>query len=59
MTTFNSYGEVPHQRQGEIIQGLSSPKSDSRPNLEEMAKVVIDIRETLDHLKHRGELPQQ
>ena len=53
MTTFNSYGEVSHARQGEIIQGLSAPRSDTPQNLEELAKAVID------QFKRRDEIPQK
>jgi len=38
LTTFYSYGTVSNQRQGEIIQGLTSKKLASQPSVKEFAK---------------------
>lgn len=41
MTTFTSYGEVPCQRQGDIIQGLARPQEDERMDVSEIADAVL------------------
>ncbi len=40
LTTFYSYGDVPSQRQGEIIQNLTSPRQSATISSVEFAKVV-------------------
>ncbi len=40
MTTFLCYGQVQGHRQGEIIQGLSSPQDSTQTNVEEIAEAV-------------------
>jgi integrase len=40
LTTFVSYGEVPCQRQGEIIRGLATPQQPTRPDVDELADAV-------------------
>jgi integrase len=41
MTTFTSYGEVPFQRQGEIIRSLSTPQPALQPGADEIAEAVF------------------
>ncbi len=41
LTTFNSYGNVPDRRQGEIIQGLSSQQESRQPTAKEIAKAIV------------------
>ena len=41
LTTFNSYGNVPDRRQGEIIQGLSLQHESRQPTAKEIAKAII------------------
>ena len=41
LTTFSSYGEVAHRRQGEIIIGLAEPKGAEQPNAAEFARAVV------------------
>jgi len=40
LTTFTSYGEVQHQRQGEIFKQLKSPMEVMPPNVTELAKAL-------------------
>ena len=40
LTTFLSYGEVGHQRQGEIIRGLAAPQQAAQPDVSELAKAI-------------------
>lgn len=40
LTTFTSYGEVQHHRQGEIFQQLKSPRVAVQPNVSELAKAL-------------------
>jgi len=40
LTTFHSYGDVPSQRQGEIIQNLTSPQQSAQMTLDDIEKVV-------------------
>jgi len=42
MTTFTSYGEVPEQRQSEIIQCLSQDTNRIRPDYDELANVIVE-----------------
>lgn len=46
LTSFNSYGEVPEQRQSEIIQNLSldnnGPSSDDDERAKALAKIIIE-----------------
>lgn len=41
LTTFYSYGSVSNQRQGDIIQGLTSQKPSQQISAEEIAKAVV------------------
>lgn len=41
LTTFLSYGSVSNQRQGDIIQGLTSQKLSQQPSTEEIVKAVV------------------
>ncbi len=41
LTTFLSYGEVPCDRQGEIIRALATPQQGMPPNVSELAKALI------------------
>lgn len=41
LTTFTSYGEVPCQRQGEIIRGLATPQQVVQPNVHEFVEAVV------------------
>jgi len=41
LITFTCYGEVQHQRQGEIFQQLKSPREVMPPNVAEIAKAVV------------------
>jgi integrase len=41
LTTLTSYGEVPHQRQGEIIRGLASFQKAVQPDISEIADAVF------------------
>ena len=43
LTTLTSYGEVGHQRQGEIIWGLADPQQATRSNANEIADAVVKI----------------
>ena len=40
MTTLTSYGEVGHQRQGEIIRGLGLPQQDAKTDVSALAKAL-------------------
>jgi integrase len=40
LTTFTCYGEVQAHRQGEIIRGLTAPSSESRTEVDELAKAI-------------------
>ena len=42
LTTFCSYGEVPEQRQSEIIQCLSQDTNGIRPDYDELANVIVE-----------------
>lgn len=42
LTTFCSYGEVPEQRQSEIIQCLSQDTNRIRPDYDELANVIVE-----------------
>ena len=47
LTTFNSYGEVGDQRQGEIIRGLSAPQATVTPEMSQLAKAIVqEIRQS-------------
>lgn len=47
MTTFTSYGEVPCQRQGEIISGLANPQPDIQTYANEIiAGLMEELRKT-------------
>lgn len=47
LTTFQSYGEVPDRRQGEIIQGLATPRHAMQSDFRELARaVVFEMRES-------------
>jgi hypothetical protein len=41
LTTFTSYGEVPCQRQGEIIRGLATPREAGQSEANEIAEAVV------------------
>jgi integrase/recombinase XerC len=41
LTTFNSYGEVASQRQGEIIRGLATPQRTTQSDADEIGEAVI------------------
>lgn len=41
LTTFSCYGEVPVQRQGELIHSLGIKPSSLEPNLAELAKALV------------------
>jgi hypothetical protein len=41
LTTFTSYGEVPCQRQGEIIRGLATPQQVVQSGVNEIAEAVV------------------
>ncbi len=40
LMTFTSYGEVPYQRQGEIIRGLATPQQAMQSGVNELAKAL-------------------
>jgi len=40
LTTFNSYGEVGTQRQGEIIRGLENPQNNGKLDVTDLAKAL-------------------
>lgn len=42
LTTFCSYGEVPEQRQSEIIQCLSQDTNGIRPSYDELVDVIVE-----------------
>lgn len=41
LTTFRSYGQVPCQRQGEIIRGLAAPQVAVQAGVNELAKALV------------------
>ena len=41
LTTFNSYGEVASQRQGEIMRGLATPQQTTQTDADEIAEAVV------------------
>jgi integrase len=41
LTTFNSYGEVAGQRQGEIMRGLATPQQSMQTDADEIAEAVV------------------
>lgn len=41
LTTFNSYGEVASQRQGEIIRGLATPQQTPQTDADKIAEAVL------------------
>ena len=40
LTTFLSYGEVPCERQGEIIRALANPQPSMPPSVSELARAL-------------------
>lgn len=52
LTTLTSYGEVPCERQGEIIRALATPQQNAQSNADEIAdKVVKRLRDSGLHAK--------